>query len=152
MLFFNLIVLTALLVTIEGVFGITVDPGSCSINQRLTLLTALAEVYQIANVAVNCTQALKTLGPSQCRHATVFNTFQVYFRNGYLDARGDIVYGKFFCCCHNNTLRKLTDYNVGFIQGLADSFYRVATRVTIFCNDAMWTQDPNSGLWYCKYF
>jgi len=95
MLFFNLIVLTALLVAIEGVFGIAVDPASCSVNQMHILLQALHEVLQIANVAVNCTQALRTLGPSECRHAVVFNTFQAYFGNGHLNARGDIVYGKF---------------------------------------------------------
>jgi len=48
-------------------------------------------------------------------------------------------------------MRKLTDYNVGFLQGISDAF-RTNARVTIFCNDNMWTADPNNpGMWYCKY-
>lgn len=94
MLFFNLNVLTALLVVMEGVSGINIDPASCPVGLRVNLLQAMTEVPLIAQVAVNCTQALKTLGPSQCHHATVFNTFQAYFRNGYLNGRGDVVEGK----------------------------------------------------------
>jgi len=96
MLFFNLIFLTALLVAMEGVSGIAIDPASCPIQIRLTVLQALTEVEQIARVALDCTRALKTLGQSPCQHATVFNTFQAYFRNGYLNGRGDVVEGKSF--------------------------------------------------------
>ena len=93
MLFFNFIVLTALLVC---VYGIAIDPASCPGGLGVGLLQAMTEVPLIAQVALDCTRALKTLGQSPCQHATVFNTFQAYFRNGYLNGRGDVVEGKSF--------------------------------------------------------
>ena len=96
MLFFNFIVLTALLVAMEGVHGIAIDPATCPPNLRIALLQAMTEVPLIAQVALDYTRALKTLGQSPCQHATVFNTFQAYFRNGYLNGRGDVVEGKSF--------------------------------------------------------
>src|SRR6266480_4790875 len=96
MLFFNFIVLTALLVAMEGVYGIAIDPVTCPLNLRVTVLQAMTEVPLIAQVALDCTRALKTLGQSPCQHATVFNTFQAYFRNVYLNGRGDVVEGKSF--------------------------------------------------------
>lgn len=88
MQFFNLIILTSFLVAAYP----SIDRATCSMSQVTMLEGAIPEMGWIVENAIECTEGLKNLSPSNCFDIVTRQTLQAYF--GAPESRADVVFSK----------------------------------------------------------